>query len=64
MDDDAEQFRKLAMEMVLRKSRHRAQRLDRQLVFGVPVDMVEHTLHPGMIVSGCIFHGHVSLTGT
>ncbi|GBQ92662.1 hypothetical protein AA23498_1512 [Acetobacter nitrogenifigens DSM 23921 = NBRC 105050] len=62
MGGEAEGRRELAMEVVFRESGDGAQRIKAQIVVQMTVDVVEHALHPCLVLSASGF-GHGVLRG-
>ena len=56
MHGQPEGCRELPVEMVLRGGRDPAHRVQVQIAIQVPVDVIQHPLHPGMVVGKRRFH--------
>ena len=51
MHGEPEGRRELPVEMIFRVGRDTAQRVEVKILVQMPVDVIEHPLHPGMVVS-------------
>src|ERR1700754_4284138 len=59
MHGQPEGRRELPVEMIFRVGRDAAQRVQVQIVIQMPVDVIQHPLHPGMVALQRRLHGSV-----